>query len=164
MRFWIKLKDTLGLSKFPADADVLAHKGNPMNPILEQILKLVLCAAAAASISMTLTKAKVFSPLRQAVKAKSKFLGDLFSCPYCMSHWVSFLLVLVFQPRPIQVWLPVDLLLSAFIMVALAPLFAYLIYHVYNGMESENSDYKPLGGDSSTGVIPKKIDKSFPPR
>jgi hypothetical protein len=98
---------------------------------------------------MTLTKAKVFAKLRRTVKSRSAFLGELFDCPYCMSHWVAFFTVAVFRPRPVlSGWIIADLALSAFVMVALAPFFAGKIFHTYNGM-AEGS-YKPLGAPDTS--------------
>lgn len=45
---------------------------------------------AVSSISYTITRAGVFEPIREWAKGKNKKLGDLFECPYCMAHWVTF--------------------------------------------------------------------------
>jgi hypothetical protein len=49
---------------------------------------LLLCCLATASISMTITRSSMplFLPLRLKFK--------LFRCPYCMAHWVAFILSL----------------------------------------------------------------------
>jgi len=48
-----------------------------------------------ASISFTVTETKVFEPLREWLKKKSKFLGELISCGYCFGHWTAFALTAV---------------------------------------------------------------------
>jgi hypothetical protein len=102
--------------------------------VLIELLKLVICTAAVSTMSVTLSKAGVFAPLRQIIKSRSKWLGKLLDCHYCTSHWMALAVVAVFQPRPIIVWLPVDLLLSAFAVVALSPIFAGLIFNLYDGL------------------------------
>jgi hypothetical protein len=102
--------------------------------IVNELLKLIVCTAAVSTMSVTLSKAGVFAPLRRTIKSRSKWLGKLLDCPYCTSHWMAFGVTAVFQPRPVMIWLPVDLLLSAFAMVALSPIFAGLIFRLYEGL------------------------------
>jgi hypothetical protein len=88
---------------------------------------------------MTLTKAKVFSWLREAVSSRSQFFGELFSCPYCMSHWLAFIGVLVFRPAlaicPVPYLGPVaEVALSTFVVVALNAPIARLIFSAYAAM------------------------------
>lgn len=55
------------------------------------LIKLIIVSLAVASISWTITKSLIFLFLRSFFCKRSKFLGNLFSCPYCLSHWVSFI-------------------------------------------------------------------------
>ncbi|MCP4401367.1 MAG: DUF1360 domain-containing protein [bacterium] len=69
-----------------------------------------------ASIAFTVTEVKLFEPFRLWIKEKSSFLGELFSCGYCFGHWVAFLLVAIYQPRPFEIyWLP-DYFLTALVI------------------------------------------------
>lgn len=107
----------------------------------EQTFTLLMCAAACGAISMTVTMSSLFEAFREYLKRKSKLLGTLVTCPYCCSHWVAFGLVAYFQPRPVQTPILVaDLLLSAFAVVALTPLFTWVIYKVYK--EAKPKDQK----------------------
>ena len=54
-------------------------------------------ALAIASIATTITRAKVFRWLRVWIADKSEFWGDLFSCPYCFTHWLSIAYILLCQ-------------------------------------------------------------------
>lgn len=45
----------------------------------------VFLALAAGVAATTITKARVFAPLRQRARG---WLGYLLSCPYCASHWL----------------------------------------------------------------------------
>lgn len=48
-----------------------------------------------ASISFTVTETKLFEKMREWLKKKNKFLGELISCGYCFGHWTAFGLVAV---------------------------------------------------------------------
>jgi hypothetical protein len=55
-------------------------------------------------VATTIARARVFRPLRKAVKRRSDYLGEGISCQYCISHWIGFLTVLVVRPH----FLPFD--------------------------------------------------------
>lgn len=71
-----------------------------MNWILSPLYYLVIISMAVSVISLTVTKTKVFKPLRLWIDpslaiadSKKSFFGELFSCPYCFSFYPSFALV-----------------------------------------------------------------------
>ncbi len=86
------------------------------------------------AVSTTIARARVLRPLRLWVKRRSDYLGEGLSCQYCVSHWVAFLVTLLFQPRllPAAVWpasqpwlLPLaDYFASAFAIIGLSALIA----------------------------------------
>jgi hypothetical protein len=80
------------------------------------MLTLVLLALATSAISLTLTKSHITEHLRSWVKSKSLFWGKFAGCAYCVSHWVSFALVLWVGPE----WL-------AFTVVPYAPIANFVI-------------------------------------
>lgn len=51
-------------------------------------------AAATGAITLTVTRSKLFSDLRQWTVNRSEFFGELVTCPWCFSHWVSLLVML----------------------------------------------------------------------
>lgn len=51
------------------------------------------------SVANTISRERVFEPLRRRLGGKDTWLGYLVSCPYCLSHWVSFALVPLFSLR-----------------------------------------------------------------
>jgi hypothetical protein len=89
-----------------AAVDVVAAR---MNDIL-------LLSFVTGSISFTVSEAKLFKPLREWFKSKNRFLGELFSCGYCLGHWVAFVLVAIYQPRLFQAWWLLDYFLTALII------------------------------------------------
>lgn len=94
-----------------------------------QLVGVVVVALAVSTVSMTATKAKISRPMRNRISQRSKWFGELFSCPYCFSHWASFVAVGVVRPRPVSVgfW-PIDLAISALAIVALSAFSCGLIY------------------------------------
>lgn len=57
------------------------------------ILNLFLVSAVVMCASHTIAKERIFQPVRDALGNKDTFFGYLISCPYCVSHWISFGLV-----------------------------------------------------------------------
>jgi hypothetical protein len=82
---------------------------------MEQIL---LLSTATASIAFTMTKTPVFNWARSLVDG-SEQLAHLWSCPYCMSHWVAALLLAIYRPMIFSGGY-VDLFPELFIIVTLA--------------------------------------------
>jgi hypothetical protein len=66
-----------------------------------------------ASISFTVSETKIFKPLREWLKTKVAFLGELLSCGYCLGTWIALILVVLFRARLFESWWPLDYLLTA---------------------------------------------------
>lgn len=82
---------------------------------------LIAVSMAISSISMTVAKTKVFAPMRDWVFARNEWLGNLISCPYCLSHWLTFAAVAWYQPKIIESQIVFfDLIVSIFAIVAIA--------------------------------------------
>ncbi len=73
-----------------------------------------------ASISFTITETRVFKPVRELVKSKNSFLGELFSCGYCFGHWVAFALVAICQPNFLETWWLLDYFFTALVIAWLS--------------------------------------------
>lgn len=101
---------------------------------------LLVVAAAVSCASHTIAKEKVFEPLRKVLGEKRTWIGTLVSCPYCLSHWIAFLLVGLtgLDIFPIR-WSPSSTLLAgivyvvssfftALVVVAIAAAFRVVFY------------------------------------
>ena len=88
--------------------------------------ELCVLSLAAAAVSVTLTKAKIFHRVRLAVSRRWEW-GELVHCHYCVVHWVALFLVLVYQPRPVQAAPPLDLLVAAFAIVGISAILMGVI-------------------------------------
>jgi hypothetical protein len=66
------------------------------------VLKLVLVSAVVMGLSHTIAKERIFAPLRERLGGTDTWAGYLVSCPYCVSHWIAFLLVPLTALHPIE--------------------------------------------------------------
>lgn len=57
-----------------------------------QWFRLVVTSAVVMGISQTISKERIFEPLRRVLGGKQTWCGYLVSCPYCASHWVAFII------------------------------------------------------------------------
>jgi hypothetical protein len=84
------------------------------------LIQLVLLSMANASISFTVAETKLFKPLRERVGGHSAFLGELFSCGYCLGHWTAFALVAIYRPRLFEIGFLLDYFLTALVLAWLS--------------------------------------------
>jgi hypothetical protein len=88
----------------------------------------VVIALTCSGIAMSFTQGSMFDPVRAWIMNKNKLLGDLFKCFFCLSHWLAFAGVAIYQPRPLQSMLVADLIVAAFTIVVLATLSSGLMF------------------------------------
>ena len=96
-------------------------------------------ALAVGSVAFTLTRSKISSSYRVWLAGrapKNKFwqwMFDLFSCPYCLSHWLTFIAVAVYRPwiisRPFAGtgWVVIQFVVTSLAVVAGAALTTLVI-------------------------------------
>jgi len=103
----------------------------------EELIKIVVLSFMVSPICLTVTRTKVFEPFRDFIKSKSKWLGKLFSCPYCFSHWTCFVVVAVFKPIVISsgCFFLIDYAASAFVMICLTTLISGFVFQAIISME-----------------------------
>lgn len=103
----------------------------------EELLKIVVLSFVVSPICLTITKTKVFKPLRTFIMSKNEWLGKLFSCPYCFGHWTSFAVVAVFRPVAVSCGFcfSIDLVVSAFIMIAISTIISGFVYQAVVSMD-----------------------------
>ncbi len=54
---------------------------------------LLAVSAVVMGLAQTIAKERIFLPVRERLGGKSTWFGYLASCPYCASHYLSFVLV-----------------------------------------------------------------------
>ena len=57
------------------------------------MVEVMLLTLVNATVSFTVTEARIFRPIREHVFSKNKFIKELTMCGYCFGHWVAAFLV-----------------------------------------------------------------------
>ena len=104
---------------------------------MSDIAQLFAVSAVTMGIAYTLTRERIFAPLRKRLGGKETWLGYLVSCPYCASHWIAFLLVPLTGTYPIRTrlelgWLAVvlDWFLSSVLVTVVAAFLRVGFYFI----------------------------------
>ena len=104
---------------------------------MEEFAQLLAVSAVVTGLSHTLTKERIFAPLRERLGGMDTWLGYLVSCPYCASHYIAFVLVPLTNTYVIRVphdWgLASDVLgwfLSSILVTFVAAFFRIAFYFV----------------------------------
>lgn len=101
----------------------------------QAIIEIGILSLACAAMSFTLSKSHVGEYLSQWFSKRGMvMLTLLFDCPYCLSHWIAFPLVFLYQPVVVSYWLPLDLLISAFAIVGLSGVISGVITYFIRGL------------------------------
>ena len=104
-----------------------------MNYQADDLNACVVIGVAAAAVSMSFTQGTMFEPLRKWIAAQNSLLGELARCFFCMSHWIVFAGVAVYRPRPLQLAMPADLIVAAFLAIAIATVTSGLMFAAFLG-------------------------------
>ncbi len=113
---------------------------------LEKLYYLIIISTTVSVISMTVTKAGFFKPLRTWLKSKDSFIHELFSCPYCFSFYPAALFVALYYDKVVLTIGPMfiffgnlvtiwDFLLTWFSIVAIATFISGFIYRSISQMD-----------------------------
>lgn len=57
------------------------------------VWRILFVSAVVMGAAHTISRERIFQPLRRALGDRETWLGYLVSCPYCLSHWIAFALV-----------------------------------------------------------------------
>lgn len=60
---------------------------------MREVAQLFVASAVVMGLAHTITRERMFAPIRDRLGGKETWLGYLVSCPYCVSHWLAFALV-----------------------------------------------------------------------
>lgn len=94
---------------------------------------------AVTAVSYTITRASIFENFRQFVEDRSEKLGELFRCPYCLSHWVTFGAAIALGGTPAVDtgnWV-VGLGITVFAVICLVSLLHALMLRAYRPLAEE---------------------------
>ena len=108
------------------------------------MLNFIILSMAVSVISLTLTKSRLFLPVRFWFGSKgNRLVSDFITCPYCLSHWVAIVLVVAYKVRLVSLWLPIDYLITAFAVVCIASILSGVILYLIP-MNSDADKYRTL--------------------
>ena len=96
------------------------------------MLKLLELGLVVGVISVTVTRGSIFEFFRDWMWSCGEFVGGLFSCPYCLAHWVSLGLVLWGNPGLIHH--PYELVLRVFSVIGISMVSGLIVYKCYKGI------------------------------
>jgi len=65
--------------------------------------QLILVSFVVMGLAHTISKERLFAPLRERLGGRQTWLGYLVSCPYCVSHWIAFVVVPVTRTYAVDV-------------------------------------------------------------
>lgn len=102
--------------------------------MFEIIIKILLISLATASISYTITKSKIFLSIR-------KFAAHyLFTCPYCMSHYISLFFACFLTATNVTVYNNkiFDIIIFTFSIITLSSFWIGYIYRTFEFMTNED--------------------------
>jgi predicted membrane metal-binding protein len=108
-------------------------------PTLEgmtDLFQLFAVSAVVMGLAQTITKERIFLPLREKLGGKDTWCGYLASCPYCASHYLAFVLVPLTGTYPIRVvvggWVGSVLswFLSSILVTVIAAFYRVLFWFV----------------------------------
>jgi uncharacterized membrane protein len=96
------------------------------------IYEVTVLSLAIAAVSTTITRAMIFAPVREDIADRNEWLGELFACPYCLSHWLAGAAVLIVLPDLLPGTLKlISLIVAVFTIVTLSSWATGLIIRAF---------------------------------
>jgi hypothetical protein len=65
--------------------------------------QLIAVSLIVMGIAHTISRERLFAPIRSRCGGTDTWLGYLISCPYCASHWIAFVLVPLTGTYPVEI-------------------------------------------------------------
>ncbi len=132
------------------------------------LITIAILAAAASTISMTISKAGIFASLRTRLYESNhlplRWLGQLSKCYYCLSHWITFALVGRYRTTIFQSNLPlIDIVATTFFIIFTASILSWILYGTYRMMDLGNfTSAETLLLRAENTLLKKRLGESVP--
>lgn len=92
-----------------------------------------------AVLAWTITRSSLFEMIRTKIQDYSIWLGKLITCPYCCSHWLALILVLIYKIRIVSSSLLfLDYIMSICFIVGCSTLFVWILNYCINNTGNSN--------------------------
>lgn len=100
---------------------------------LTQVIVLIALSFGAAAISFTITVTGMFKWFRELVSPIHHKIEELVHCPWCLGHWVVFVIMLTARIQPLEITgiYLYDWLFTAFAVMAPIGLIHYVLLRAY---------------------------------
>jgi hypothetical protein len=139
------------------------------------LLQILAVSAIVMGLSQTLAKERIFAPLRRQLGGMKTWVGYLVSCPWCVSHWIAFVLVPLTGLYPVRVvvaWKPLawalEWFLASILITVVAAFFRVVFWLVDEEQVLLRRRQRRIEEDTSTrALIRHRMEKregSPPPR
>ena len=97
--------------------------------MVNNMIEIIQMGLVVGVISITITKGSIFGWLRDR---SSGWIGELLSCPYCMAHWVSLVMVISGDIGIIN--RPYELVMRVFSVIGISMMWGWVVYRGWMGM------------------------------
>jgi hypothetical protein len=102
--------------------------------------QLIAVSLVVMGLAHTISRERIFAPLRARLGGQDTWLGYLISCPYCPSHWLAFVLVPLTGTYPVVIpydWgfftIAVRWFLASILVTVIAAFFRIGFYFIDEG-------------------------------
>lgn len=129
--------------------------------MLNQFQLLLVLTLATASITTTIAKAKVTAGFRRLLRRNAPWFGELFSCAYCLSHWVAFTLVCLYHLDLVRSsWALFDCVVTTFALVTTSALLVGVLSRLVRFEADEPLDERVRRLASELEVTAAELEES----
>lgn len=122
--------------------------------VLSGAITLAWLALAVASASYTISKTKIAVPFRNWARARNAWLGDLVSCPYCVSHYLAAIAVLLYRPRVVNLLWVFDIGVAWLATITVSALIVGKIHLAIKGLQPPPPPPPPPPAVEVLGLTP----------
>lgn len=102
---------------------------------MEQLVSLLIISLAVSTISLTISKSKIFASTREFISDRFEWLGEMISCFYCLSHWVAVIVVTTTHFETKFGWV-----VTVLAVICLASIFSSIIIGLTGGAGHNTSE------------------------
>jgi hypothetical protein len=137
---------------------------------MTDLFQLFAVSAVVMGLSQTIAKERIFAPLRDHLGGQETWFGYLVSCPYCVSHYVAFVLVPLTGTYAIRVvvggWvgLVLEWFLSSLLVAVIAAFFRVLFWFVDESQGLVRRRQRTEEEETATKRLARKqVEQQLPP-
>lgn len=100
---------------------------------------LVFLSLVAGVAAVTLSRSKLTKSIRHRLIGTPFMIGDLVNCPFCMTHWTSMAIAIIFYSNSI-----LEFIINSGILIAISALFIGILERIWFMQENEVADLQDL--------------------